>query len=157
MAGGAPDRCHQLSGRSLHSYQWVDVACGCGCVERLCRFVVLAPKDIQVTIYNRPAALQSTTYRVPTDHGNMYVTLGTDDGRLVEIWIAISKSGSCEKAFLEALARSIALGLQRGVPLVEYVEQLQGITCHVVGDGTGFVHSPADGLAKVLKGASSGN
>mgnify|MGYP001586031468 CR=1 FL=1 len=107
-----------------------------------------------MTPYVRPSTLPSITHRVPTDHGNMYVTLGTDDGRLVEIWIAISKSGSCEKAFLEALARSVALGLQHSVPLAEYIEQLQNITCRVVGDGEGFVHSPADGLAKVLKGAS---
>lgn len=123
-------------------------------MEYLRRRVVPAQKDIQVTPYIRPVTLQSTTHRVPTDHGNMYVTLCTDDGKLVEVWIIISKAGSCEKAFLEALARCIALGLQHGVAPAEYIDQLQNITCRVVGDGDGFIHSPADGLAKVLKGAT---
>tara|TARA_Y100000310_G_C20418511_1_gene685516 strand:- start:80 stop:481 length:402 start_codon:yes stop_codon:yes gene_type:complete len=73
------------------------------------------------------------------------------EGKPWELFINLGKSGSCERAFLESLARAISIGLQHGVPFEEYDGQLRGVRCQPVGYGEGFIHSPADGLTRVIR------
>ena len=44
------------------------------------------------------------------------------DGRLVEIAVTLSKEGAAYRSLMESFAQSVSLGLQRGVPLAEYVD-----------------------------------
>lgn len=82
----------------------------------------------------------------------MYVTIAYKvPGKPFEIFIALGNAGDHERAWIEALARSITTGIRHGVPARVYIDQLRGITCQPVIDGSGsFIKSPADGLAKVL-------
>jgi ribonucleoside-diphosphate reductase alpha chain len=44
------------------------------------------------------------------------------DGRLVEIAFSLSKEGAAYRSLMEGFAQSVSLGLQRGVPLADYVD-----------------------------------
>ncbi|MBD0270844.1 MAG: hypothetical protein ICV73_02845 [Acetobacteraceae bacterium] len=44
------------------------------------------------------------------------------DGRLVEVAVTLSKEGAAYRSLMENFAHSVSLGLQRGVPLAEYVD-----------------------------------
>jgi hypothetical protein len=44
------------------------------------------------------------------------------EGRLVEIAFTLSKEGAAYRSLMEGFAQSVSLGLQRGVPLAEYVD-----------------------------------
>ena len=54
-----------------------------------------------------------------------YVTVATDEhGRPVLLEIRMAKAGGVRRGLLDALAASVSLGLQRGVPLSAYVARL---------------------------------
>jgi hypothetical protein len=44
------------------------------------------------------------------------------EGRLVEIAFTLSKEGAAYRSLMEGFAQSVSLGLQRGVPLADYVD-----------------------------------
>ena len=117
----------------------------------------------------RPTKLRSVTVKLVTDHGNMYVTVSYKvRGKPFEVFVQVEraskvrsceragcewsvKEGSCEGAWIEALTRAITTGLRHGVPASAFIEQLRGITCTPISNGSEFIRSPADGLAKVLQ------
>lgn len=102
-------------------------------------------------MYERPITLQGKTHRVKTGHGNLYVTVNTDEqDKPIEVFAPIGKAGGCYCAATEALTRIISVALQNDTPLELIVAQLRGITCcpHVA-DGK-ETRSPHDALAQVL-------
>jgi len=117
------------------------------------------PKERQ-----RPKILKSVTYKSQTDHGALYVTITYKTRQKpFEVFVALGYADPCTKAWIEALSRSISVGLRYGVPPVAYVQQLYGIACVPVPDSHygGFIKSPADAIAQVLQefisGGSDGN
>ena len=106
----------------------------------------------------RPSVLQSCTYRVRTHSGNMYVTIGYIQKRTpFEVFVNLGKAGGCESAWIEALSRTISNSLRYGVPAPIFVEQLKGISCLPISDGSTFIHSPADGIALALQDFMAGH
>ena len=103
---------------------------------------------------SRPKVLEGATTRVETGCGHLYVTVGHNDGHPMEIFATLGKAGGCSNCQNEALTRSISLGLKYGVPLEEYVEELEFLQCpnQTPGDDKTRVRSCADGIAKVLRG-----
>jgi len=77
----------------------------------------------------RPPVLGGITVKVVTGCGNMYVQLNWYQGRLFEIFATLGHGGGCATCEMEALTRSITVGLKSGVPLAEYAHQLRGIRC----------------------------
>jgi ribonucleoside-diphosphate reductase alpha chain len=56
----------------------------------------------------------------------MYLTCGEKaDGSLGEIWIVAAKAGTFVRGVLEALARTVSMALQCGVPLTNVVSSLR--------------------------------
>ena len=100
----------------------------------------------------RPRSTKSVTTKVKTGCGNAYITASYIGDRVEEVFVHLGKAGGCAIAQSEALCRCISIGLRYGVPLEEYVEQLEGISCpsHLVDEGT-EIRSCADGISKVLK------
>lgn len=101
----------------------------------------------------RPKTLEGTSTRVETGCGNLYVTVGCNGKRPIEVFATLGKAGGCSRGQNEALTRSISLGLKYGIPIKEYVEELEGIQCPMPnmwpkGDR---ILSCADGIAKVLR------
>jgi len=109
---------------------------------------------MELTKRERPKVLGSTSEKVKTGCGHLYVTIGFDgeDSTPVEIRAALGKAGGCSNCFLEALNRVISLGLQYGIPVEDFVKELQGHSCpspNMWPEDEKVLSCP-DGLAKVL-------
>ena len=108
-----------------------------------------------LTKRERPKILDSISTEETTGCGTLKVTIGYDkDGIPLEVFSALGKAGGCSNCFNEALSRAISLGLKFGVPIKEYVKQLQGLQCPStkIWPENERVLSCPDGVAKVLDG-----
>ena len=101
----------------------------------------------------RPKQLPGITERFSTGCGNIYVTITVQDGKPFEVFGTLGKEGNCPGCFLEALSRSITLGLRSGVPAEEYAKTLSGIRCPSPGleDGISILSCP-DAISRALRG-----
>ena len=106
----------------------------------------------------RPRSLPSTTTKLQTEMGNLYVAVSVDeDGEPFEVFGWLGKGGSFQHGVTELACRLISLHLRRGTPLAEIIEQCQGIAemqpfFNVLPDGTSVpVLGLADGIAHILK------
>jgi len=99
----------------------------------------------------RPRVVRGIVVKVATGCGSAYVTLTYLQGKLFECFMHLGKAGGCPIAEGEALLRSISTSLRYGVPVEEFVEQLQGISCpsHAWDQGK-HVRSCPDAVAMVL-------
>jgi len=77
----------------------------------------------------RPRTLEGNTSKVSTSCGNLYITINLLDTKPFEILVRLGKSGGCIQCFLEALTRTINLGLQYGLPAENYIKELTGLVC----------------------------
>ena len=107
----------------------------------------------------RPRSLPSTTTKLQTELGNLYVTVSTDeDGEPFEVFGWLGKCGSFQHGVTELACRLISLHLRRGTPLEEVIDQCQGIQemqpfFNQMPDGRSVaVLGLADGIAHILKG-----
>ena len=103
-----------------------------------------------------PKERKSITHDFTIAGFRAYITVGLyDDGKVGEIYISTSKEGSKLNGVCQALAISISIGLQSGVPLERYIEKLE----HIRFEPMGFtdnkeIHSAKsiiDYIAKWLK------
>ena len=106
----------------------------------------------------RPRTLPSSTTKLKTEHGNLYVTVSLDEeGEPFEVFGSIGKAGSFTSGVTEAVCRLVSLHLRRGTPVAEIVDQCQGIAemqpfANQIGDGSSvWVLGLADAIAHVLK------
>lgn len=111
------------------------------------------------TTRRRPRTLPSTTTKLRTEHGNLYVTVSVDEeGRPFEVFGALGKAGTFTSGVTELACRLISLHLRRGTPVEEIVEQCRGIAemqpwPNLMDDGeTLYVLGLGDAIAHVLKG-----
>ena len=107
----------------------------------------------------RPRTLPSTTTKLQTGHGSLFITVSTDDsGQPFEVFGTIGKAGSFTSGVTEMACRLISLHLRRGTPVEELVDQLRGIQemqpwPNTLPDGShAWVLGLADGIAHILKG-----
>ena len=77
----------------------------------------------------RPKIIRSISREVKVGCGSLFVRIGETDGKVIEVIATLGRAGGCASAQNEALGRAISLGLRYGVPLEEYVEQLEDIRC----------------------------
>ena len=106
----------------------------------------------------RPRSLPSTTTRLQTEFGSLYVTVSVDEnGEPFEVFGHLGKGGSFQHGVTELACRLISLHLRRGTPLVEIIDQMQGISemqpfWNQLGGGRSVpVHGLGDGIAHILK------
>lgn len=92
----------------------------------------------------RPKVLTGRTHEQPCGCGRVYVTVNRLEGRLVEVFARLGKSGGCGAATMEAVGRLLSAGLRCGVDAQILLKQVSGIQCH---------RSPSclDAVAEVLK------
>ncbi len=110
------------------------------------------------TTRTRPRSLPSTTTRLQTEMGNLFVTVSVDeDGEPFEVFGALGKGGSFQHGVTELACRLISLHMRRGTPVEEIVDQIQGIQemapfWNHLGDGRSVpIHGLGDGIAHILK------
>ena len=108
---------------------------------------------------DRPRTLPSTTTRLQTEMGNLFVTVSVDeDGEPFEVFGWLGKGGSFQHGVTELACRLISLHLRRGTPLEEVIDQCQGIQemqpyWNQMPDGRSVaVMGLADGIAHILRG-----
>tara|TARA_Y100001951_G_C11175885_1_gene203040 strand:+ start:95 stop:478 length:384 start_codon:yes stop_codon:yes gene_type:complete len=104
----------------------------------------------------RPSTIPSLTWFHGTGSHAIQVTIGFIDGEPKEVFMRTGVNHEhtiCDRAWIEALARSISTGLRYGVPPDAYIDQFQGISCMSTFDATlqRVIKSPADYLAQILK------
>ena len=111
-----------------------------------------------MTTRPRPRSLPSTTTKLQTELGNLYVTVSVDErGEPFEVFGFLGKGGSFQHGVTELACRLISLHLRRGTPVEEIIDQCQGISemapfWNQLGDGRSVpVHGLGDGIAHVLK------
>ena len=94
-------------------------------------------------------------FEIDTAHGTVhaYVTeLRSHPGRPFDIRLQIGKAGNDKLADVEAIGRSISMGLRTGVDVNVYAAQLEGLGGKsTYGFGPNKILSVADGVAKLLK------
>jgi ribonucleoside-diphosphate reductase alpha chain len=100
----------------------------------------------------RPMSLPSTTDKIKTGFGNLYVTISYQNQKPFEVFASIGKSGYSTMADAEALGRLISLALRTGVEADEVIQQLKGIggSEPIFTEG-GLIQSIPDAIAKVLE------
>jgi ribonucleoside-diphosphate reductase alpha chain len=101
----------------------------------------------------RPEVLRSSTRRVETPLGNMYVTITEDDlGQPFELFMSLGKAGGALMSHVEALGRVISLSLRSGVPITEVYRQLRGISSdRSIGLGPNKVMSVPDAVGIAIE------
>ena len=115
------------------------------------------------TKMERPDYLPSLTRKVDVGCGGVHVIVTFLDGKPFEIFAKLGKTGGCERTQVEALCRSISIGLRSGVDPNEYIKQLSGLQClnPRMFPKNERILSCGDALAKVLKefcnGGKNGN
>lgn len=80
-----------------------------------------------VSNFERPSKLQANVHIIETGNGKMYVTVSTHNGRPIEIFLSMGKSGQLFNTFCEALGRTVSIALQHGTPLEAIIKTLEGI------------------------------
>ncbi len=78
--------------------------------------------------YVRPNKLQGDVYTIDTGNGKLYVTVSTYNGKPVEIFLSMGKSGQLLNSLMESLGRTISIALQNNVPIEAIQKTLDGIT-----------------------------
>jgi len=101
----------------------------------------------------RPKSIKSTKRDIEVGCGTLHVIMGSHEDKLIEVIATLGKSGGCASSQIEALGRSISLGLRWGIPVEDYIEQLKDIRCPnpVVGPGSSVCLSCSDGFSKALE------
>lgn len=120
---------------------------GCRAVQVLNKITAETPRPM-----DRPDYLPSTTYKVTTGHGRLYITVSHLNGKPFEVFCSIGKSGYSTMADAEAIGRLTSLALRSGIPTEEIVTQLKGIggsepTFH----NGALIQSIPDAIAHVLE------
>jgi ribonucleoside-diphosphate reductase alpha chain len=120
---------------------------GCRAVQVLNKITAETPRPM-----DRPDQLPSTTYKVTTGHGRLYITVSHLNGKPFEVFCSIGKSGYSTMADAEAIGRLTSLALRSGIPAEEIVTQLKGIggsepTFH----NGALIQSIPDAIAHVLE------
>ena len=113
---------------------------------------------MSTTTRARPRSLPSTTTKLQTEMGNLFVTVSVDEnGDPFEVFGFLGKGGSFQHGVTELACRLISLHLRRGTPVEEIIDQCAGIQEMAPFwnqlDGRSVpVHGLGDGIAHVLKG-----
>lgn len=95
---------------------------GCRALQVLNKVTSDGPKPQE-----RPDSLPSTTYKINTGLGRLYITITHFDAKPFEVFCSIGKSGYSTMADAEAIGRLISLALRSGISVEEIVSQLRGI------------------------------
>lgn len=103
--------------------------------------------------WTRPNVLKAEIARTKTGNGTLYTSIGLDEAGIpVELFINISKHGSGESAFSEALGRVISIALQHGVPVDRIADTIIGIVGDKpTWDNGKLIKSIPDAVGRILK------
>lgn len=120
---------------------------GCRALQVLNKMEKVTPRP-----QDRPDALPSTTHKIQTGLGRLYITITYFNGKPFEVFCSIGKSGYSTMADAEAIGRLTSLALRSGIAPEEVVSQLKGIGGSEPTFHNGhLVQSIPDAVAHVLE------
>ncbi|MCP5105909.1 MAG: adenosylcobalamin-dependent ribonucleoside-diphosphate reductase [bacterium] len=120
---------------------------GCRALQVLNKIEQEAPRP-----HDRPDALPSTTHKISTGLGRLYITITYFNGQPFEVFCSIGKSGYSTMADAEAIGRLTSLALRTGISAEEIVSQLKGIGGAEPTFHNGhLIQSIPDAIAQVLE------
>jgi len=100
----------------------------------------------------RPDALPSTTHKISTGLGNLYITVSYFGEKPFEVFASIGKSGYSTMADAEAIGRLISLALRSGISPEQVISQLKGIGgADPIFHNGALIQSIPDAIAQVLE------
>lgn len=113
--------------------------------------------DLIDKIKDRPKRLHGYTETIQAPEGTVNITVNSDDGGPLEVFVNIGRAGSDTNALAEALGRLISLNLRLPSPMSQtertglVAAQLRGLGgSRQIGFGPKAVKSLPDAIAKVL-------
>ncbi|MGE4546212.1 MAG: vitamin B12-dependent ribonucleotide reductase [Desulfurella sp.] len=106
----------------------------------------------QTQSIKRGNILKGITEKLKTSRGSLYVTVNTLNGKPIEVFANIGKSGGDISALSEAIGRLISIALQNGVDVEKIVNTLINITgAQPIWNEGRLIKSVPDAIAQVLK------
>lgn len=101
---------------------------------------------------NRPDLLPSSTHKISTGLGKLYITITYFNDKPFEVFCSIGKSGYSTMADAEAIGRLTSLALRSGISSDEVVSQLKGIGGSQPTFHNGYlIQSIPDAIGQVLE------
>ncbi len=117
--------------------------------------VLVVPKkeqDKAIESFTRPPVLHGFTEKVKTSRGTLYVTVNTVEGKPIEVFANIGKSGGDISALSEAIGRLISIALQNGVHVKSIINTLISITgAQPIWNNGRLIKSVPDAIAQILR------
>lgn len=95
--------------------------------------------------------IPSETKKIRFGCENLYITVGHENHKPVQVLMVAGKAGCCQRVLVEAVCRLVNQLLDDGKPIEEVVECLAGMQCDQGMAGVGRL-SCVDALARMLKG-----
>ena len=100
----------------------------------------------------RPRVLPGKTIKTKTGLGTLYLTITELEGKPLEVFAFIGKSGKDVNAMTEAVGRLISLNLRSGITLLDITKQLKGISGETpIPQGKILIKSVPDAIARILE------
>lgn len=97
-------------------------------------------------------AMPSRTYRFRTGCGNIYITIGNEEGKPSRCFVKLGKAGGCTTCHTDALSQVIGRAIRAGVSPQVIARDLVGMACdHPAGAGEEQVLSCVDALGRALR------
>lgn len=87
-----------------------------------------------------PDVLQGYTKTSKMECGTVYVTYNFHEGKVVELFTRLGKSGSCAGCLLQGIARTLSIALQGGTDPAKLGRTLIGMKC--IGAQMGLIDDP---------------
>jgi ribonucleoside-diphosphate reductase alpha chain len=97
-----------------------------------------------------PDLLHGSTNKVPFGCGHLYLTVNEHEGKPVQAFLRVGKTGTCQHALLEGIGRLVSTSLDHGVPLEVVHKAISAIRCDQGIAGVGRL-SCLDALARALQ------
>ena len=113
----------------------------------------------ETTIKAQEEVVDGYTKKVPFACGNLYITLNVIDGKPFRVFLKLGKTGACQRALLESIARLVTIMLQEQVTSLDRIcKTLIGMTCDkgMVGRPS-CIHILAQELKSYLPTEEEGN
>lgn len=96
----------------------------------------------------RPNVLTGFTEKIKTACGNMYITVNSSDGKIVEVFANLGKAGTCSKHNTEIIGRLLTVALRKDADIKKVIKMIKGIGCTNSDDDS---LSCANAIAKGLE------
>ena len=75
--------------------------------------------------WKRPKEIPSNTEMIKTNCGGLYLTLGFEDDKLIEVRATIGKNGTCSNIMLDIICKLMSITLQSEMPRYKIVKKFR--------------------------------